>query len=96
MRGKRAKYLRRQAMLYVRDIEKKPLGTGYNEYKYVENRVDWIPQLDDDGHTMPDPETGQPLMRPAMVRGTIFCAYLVRMVYQRLKKAHYANEAIRS
>lgn len=88
MRGKKSKRLRNMAMLYVRDIEKKPLGEGYNSYSYVENRVDWVPQLDNDGYPMLDGD-GQPLMRPDRVPGTIFCDYLVRKIYKRLKRKYY-------
>lgn len=90
MRGKRAKKLRKQAELYVKNVEKKPLGTGYNSYSYIENRIDWVPQLDDKGYPMIDPD-GQPLMKPAKVPGTIFNDYLVRKIYHALKKAYYGR-----
>ena len=90
MRGLRAKKLRELAKVYVLKQEKKPLNTGYNEYRYIENRIDWEAQLDDKGYPLMDPE-GLPLMKTTKVPGTCFTAYLFRMVYQRLKKAHYAR-----
>jgi len=91
MRGKKAKKFRRMAETYVINVEKKPLGTGYRQYKYVENRIDWVPQLDDDGFPLNDPETNEPLMKPAPVPGTIYNEYLVRVIYKKLKRDHYAR-----
>jgi len=91
MRGKRSKQLRKLAEVYVTKQEKKPLGTGYNEYRYVNNRIDWVPATDADGWPMKDPD-GENLIKPESVPGTIFCMYLFRMVYQRLKKAHYGKQ----
>jgi hypothetical protein len=82
------------AEVYVTKQEKKPLGTGYNEYRYIDNRIDWVPALDADGYPMKDPN-GENLIKPDKVPGTIFCMYLVRMVYQRLKKAYYDGHLYR-
>ena len=85
MNGKKAKKLRKLAEAYVLKQEGKPLSTGYNEYRYIDNKIDLQAKLDDDGNPMLDPE-GVPLMAAVKTRGTIFSAYLVRMVNQRLKK----------
>ena len=94
MRGTRAKRLRQLAVAYVTKQEKKPLGTGYNEYRYINNRVDWVPATDADGNILKDPD-GENLIKPEKVPGTCFTAYLFRMVYQRLKKAHYDRQLYR-
>jgi hypothetical protein len=64
---------------------KKSAGEGYNEYNQAMNRVDWEPQLDNNGHPMMDPG-GTALMKPGKFPGTITCVWHVRVMYQQLKK----------
>lgn len=90
MRGKRAKKLYDMAEIYVQEVEKKPLSTGYRSYSYIENRIELQPILDpNSGLPLFDPE-GQHSLRPGRAWGTIFCDYLVRKIYKQLKKKHYA------
>ena len=91
MNGKRAKKLRRMAEAYVKHVEKKPLGTGYRSYKQLHNRIDWEPQLDDNGLPVLDPD-GVPLMKPGKAPGTIYGEYLVRSICKELKRRHKNNE----
>lgn len=91
MRGKRAKKLRNMSEIYVQEVEKKPLGTGYRSYSYIENRIELQPILDpNSGMPLFDPD-GQPSMKPGRAPGTIFCDYLVRKIYKQLKAKHYAK-----
>lgn len=85
MRGKRAKFLRNLAASYVVGTMNKKLGEGCNEYNQAMNRIDWEPQLDDQGHPMKDPE-GVALMKPAKAPGTITSAWHWRVMYRQLKK----------
>ena len=90
MNGKQAKKLRRMAEAYVKNVEKKPLGTGYRSYKQLDNRIEWQPILDDNGMEMLDPD-GVPSMKTGKGPGTIYTEYLVRMIYHKLKRAYCAN-----
>ena len=85
MNGKRAKRLRHMARLLCKR-EGIKLGDGYNHYNQAMNRIDWIPQLDDDGLTVLDPD-GVPLMKPSKVEGTLTTAWKYRTMYQGLKRS---------
>jgi hypothetical protein len=90
MRGKRSKHLMNIARQYVAGVMKKGAGEGYNEYHQAMNRIDWEPQLKENGHPMLDPD-GHALMKPAKAPGTITCAWHVRVMYQGLKKQWIKN-----
>lgn len=87
MRGSRAKKLRKTAERVVIEILDESPGKGYNEYNQIENRLVMEQPIDKDGMPMTDPE-GMPLIAPVPKPGTITCAWLLRIVYQRLKKEH--------
>jgi hypothetical protein len=94
MRGKLAKKMRRMAEAYVKDVEKKPLGTGYRSYKQLENRIEWQPILDEDtGMPLLDPD-GIPQMKTGKAPGTIYTEYLVRMIYHKIKKTYFAARRV--
>lgn len=84
MRGKRAKMLRRLAVKYL-PKDTTP-GTGYNTYNVVQNHIEWVPALDGDGKVMTDPDTGQALIKPQPANGTITSAWMLRIIYQGLKR----------
>lgn len=85
MNGKKAKRLRRLAQQYVTQVMDKKAGEGYNKYNQAMNRVDWEPQLDNDGLPLMDPD-GMALMKPGKFPGTITCAWHTRVMYKSLKK----------
>jgi hypothetical protein len=93
MRGKRAKHLKLIATQYVVSVMKKGAGEGYNEYHQAMNRIEWQPQLKDNGHPMLDPD-GVALMKPGKAAGTITSAWHVRVMYQGLKKQWVRNGRI--
>lgn len=85
MRGKKAKRFRLQAKKYVSAIMQKDLMEGWNEYHQVDNRLQMMPLLDDDGMPVTD-QDGEFLMKPEKTPGTIHCAWHVRVIYKLLKK----------
>ena len=90
MRGKKAKRLRRLAGDLCRK-EGIKLGEGYRQYNQAMNRIDWVPQLKDDGMPLLDPD-GQPLMKPDKCPGTITCAWKARVMYKNLKRLSHEPE----
>lgn len=84
MRGKKAKRLRKMAGALLRK-EGIKLGEGYNQYNQAMNRMDWVPQLNDDGFPVLDPE-GLPMMKIDKCPGTITCAFKARVMYKQLKR----------
>ena len=84
MNGKRAKKLRLVARRLCRR-EGIKLGEGYNHYNQAMNRIDWVPQLGDDGLPLLDPD-GVPLMKPDKAEGTITTAWKFRTMAQGLKR----------
>ena len=85
MNGKRAKKLRQLALNYVLTVLKKSAGEGKDVYNQAMNRIDWAPQLDDEGLPVKDPD-GYPLMKPDKFPGTLTCAWKWRVMYQSLKQ----------
>jgi hypothetical protein len=86
MRGKKAKKLRKLAMSLLHK-EGMSAGEGFNQYNQAMNRMEWEPQLDDDGLPLMDPE-GQPLMKPGYAPGTLTTAWKFRTMYQNLKRIY--------
>ena len=84
MRGKRAKHLRRLTETILSNMGTE-WSDGYNQYNQAMNRIDWVPQLDDQGLPLMDPE-GYAMMRPDKAPGTITTAWKFRATYQTLKK----------
>jgi hypothetical protein len=85
MNGKRAKKLRRAALVYITTKLEASAGEGHNEYNQAMNRYTWAPALDADGFPVKDPE-GVGLMTPEKSPGTITCAWKWRVMYQSMKK----------
>ena len=90
MNGKKAKRLRKLAGALCRK-EGIKLSEGYRQYNQAMNRIDWVPQLDDNGLTVMDPD-GMPLMKPDKCPGTITCAWKVRVMYKNLKRMSHETE----
>jgi hypothetical protein len=81
MRGKKAKYLRRLAHV----ICDHP-GKGYGTYRTAKNRVIWVPAEDPKtGVTLRDPDTGDAMIMPKRVDGTVQTAWEFRIIYLNLK-----------
>ena len=89
MNGKKAKRLRKMAEALLRKDGHK-LGDGYREYNQAMNRIDWVPQLDNDGFPLIDPD-GVPLMKPEQTPGTLTSAYKIRVLHQGLKRLSRDN-----
>jgi hypothetical protein len=85
MNGKRAKRLRRAALVYIVTKMKAKASEGYNEYNQAMNRFDWAPVVDAEGFPIKDPE-GLGLKKPEKAPGTITCAWKWRVMYQSMKK----------
>lgn len=85
MRGKKAKRFRLQAKKYVSAVMQKDLMEGYNTYHQVDNRLQMMPMLDDDGYPMQDGD-GEFLVKPEMTPGTVHCGWHLRVIYKLLKK----------
>jgi len=85
MRGTKAKRFRLQAKKYVSAIMQKDLMEGYNTYHQVDNRLQMVPMLDDDGLPMTD-DSGMHLLKPEKTPGTVHCGWHLRVIYKLLKK----------
>jgi hypothetical protein len=94
MNGKRAKSLRRLALML---LQKEGItgGDGYNQYKQVKNCVSWEPAYKDGkphdsennlGRARTKDPDGNYLITPIQKPGTIFTQWKFRIIYQNLKR----------
>lgn len=88
MNGKRAKRLRKAALLICNNVLKIGGGEGKNEYNQAMNCTGWGNPKDKDGHPLLDGD-GYPLMSIVHDRpGTVTTAWKWKIIYNSLKKEY--------
>jgi hypothetical protein len=88
MNGKRAKKLRKAALLICHNVLKISGGEGMNEYNQAMNCTGWGQPKDKDGHPLLDGD-GFPLMSIVHdLPGTVTTAWKWKIVYNSLKKEY--------
>lgn len=88
MNGKRAKRLRKAALLICHKVLKVSGGEGMNTYNQAMNCVGWGNPKDKDGHPLLDGD-GFPLMSVVNnLPGTITTGWKWKIVYNQLKKEY--------
>ena len=86
MSQKKTKHLRKKAAQLMRSLSISP-GDGHNEYKYIQNRTDWVPAIGNDGKRMVD-QDGVPLIQSVKVDGTVQSQWKYKLFYKFLKKLY--------
>ena len=86
MNGKKAKYLRKMARVFIFNNGQNP-EDGYNKYNQAMNCISMERFTWEDGKLAVD-GNGTPLLKAKRKPGTITCAYKQRIAYQTLKKTY--------